>query len=100
MRDNGVGLSSRGDSQAVQHVQPRRSELGRAEGGLGIGLALAKGLVELHGGRIEARSAGPDQGSEFVIFLPKSLIVEAVRKSHRSARPGQGRDVATYLDRR
>jgi K+-sensing histidine kinase KdpD len=51
------------------------SEVGRSEGGLGIGLALAKGIVELHGGRIEAHSAGPNQGSEFVIFLPRSLAV-------------------------
>jgi CheY-like chemotaxis protein len=52
------------------------SEVGRAEGGLGIGLALSKGLVELHGGGLEARSAGANQGSEFLISLPRSLIVE------------------------
>ena len=40
-------------------------------------MALAKGLVELHGGRIAARSAGLGSGSEFVVTLPGSLIVEA-----------------------
>ena len=53
------------------------SEVARAEGGLGIGLALAKGLVQLHGGRIDVKSAGPGLGSEFMICLPRSLIVDA-----------------------
>ena len=48
----------------------------RAEGGLGIGLALAKGLVELHGGSIEARSQGVGRGSEFIIFLPKTVVAD------------------------
>jgi CheY-like chemotaxis protein len=38
--------------------------------GLGVGLALAKRLVEMHGGRIEAHSEGPGMGSEFIVFLP------------------------------
>jgi len=38
--------------------------------GLGIGLKVVRGLVELHGGRVEARSEGPDQGSEFIVTLP------------------------------
>ena len=42
----------------------------RSRGGLGIGLALVRSLVELHGGRVEAHSAGPGQGSEFVMRLP------------------------------
>jgi CheY-like chemotaxis protein len=53
------------------------SEVVRSEGGLGIGLALAKGLVELHGGKLRVSSAGPRQGSEFKICLPRTLIVEA-----------------------
>lgn len=44
--------------------------LGRAEGGLGIGLALVKGLVNLHGGSIEALSEGTGHGSEFVVTIP------------------------------
>ncbi len=42
----------------------------RAQGGLGIGLTLVRSLVEMHGGEVEAKSAGPGQGSEFVVRLP------------------------------
>ena len=47
-----------------------QSALDRAQGGQGIGLSLAKGLIEMHGGSIEARSDGLGKGSEFVMRLP------------------------------
>jgi signal transduction histidine kinase len=70
VRDEGVGI----DAQILPHVfdlfvQGDQS-LDRAQGGLGIGLTVAKRLVELHGGRIEVSSAGPGRGSEFTILLP------------------------------
>ncbi|HEY1228849.1 MAG TPA: response regulator, partial [Ramlibacter sp.] len=49
----------------------------RSQGGLGLGLALVKSLVELHGGRVSAESAGPGQGSSFTVTLPP-LDVEAL----------------------
>jgi len=78
VRDNGVGLTAEAISKVFEMFTRVEPEVGRSEGGLGIGLALAKGIVELHGGRIEAHSAGPNQGSEFVICLPRSLVVAAV----------------------
>ncbi len=50
------------------------SAIDRAEGGLGIGLALVKGLVALHGGRVEARSEGLGRGSEFIVHLPHRVL--------------------------
>lgn len=72
IRDNGIGI-------AVEHL-PRLFEifsqaepaLERSQGGLGIGLALVRGLVELHGGTIEARSDGLNTGSEFIVRLPSN----------------------------
>ena len=57
--------------------------LDRSKGGLGLGLALAKGLVELHGGTITAHSAGVSQGAEFVMRLPLALE-EVASESARS----------------
>ncbi len=48
-----------------------KSTTDRSDGGLGIGLSLTKGLVELHGGHIDARSGGPGLGSEFIVRLPR-----------------------------
>lgn len=70
VRDTGVGIAP----EMLPHVfdlfvQVERT-VGRAHGGLGIGLTLVKKLVELHGGTIEARSEGMGYGSEFIIRLP------------------------------
>jgi signal transduction histidine kinase len=47
-----------------------RALLDRSEGGLGIGLALVRALVELHGGTVKAASAGPGKGCEFQVIMP------------------------------
>jgi signal transduction histidine kinase len=50
-------------------VQERQA-LDRAQGGLGLGLAIVRSLVEMHGGTVEARSEGHGRGSEFLVRLP------------------------------
>jgi signal transduction histidine kinase/CheY-like chemotaxis protein len=71
VRDNGVGI----EPDVLPYIfdlftQAERTP-DRSQGGLGIGLALVKSLVALHGGRVEARSEAPGQGSEFIIRLPR-----------------------------
>jgi CheY-like chemotaxis protein len=68
--DNGAGLSREALNTVFQMFVQVAPALDREEGGLGIGLALSKGLVELHGGTIDASSPGPGHGSEFVVRLP------------------------------
>jgi signal transduction histidine kinase len=70
VRDTGIGLSESAQSAVFTMFAQEHSALDRSEGGLGIGLALAKGLVELHGGTISATSEGPGRGSCFVVELP------------------------------
>ena len=74
VRDNGMGLAA--DQLEVifeLFVQVDKS-LARSHGGLGVGLSLVQQLVQMHGGRVEARSPGLEQGSEFAVYLPILLI--------------------------
>jgi two-component system CheB/CheR fusion protein len=72
IRDNGAGIPPRQVEHVFELFASADRSLDRRHGGLGIGLALARKLVELHGGTIEARSAGAGQGSEFTVKLPVS----------------------------
>ena len=70
VQDDGIGIAPEAIGSIFDlFVQLDRS-LARSEGGLGVGLAVARVITELHGGSIEARSAGPGRGSEFVVRLP------------------------------
>jgi signal transduction histidine kinase len=68
--DTGVGMSPEMLARLFQPFAQADTTLDRSKGGLGLGLALARGLVEFHGGTITAHSAGPGQGAEFVVSLP------------------------------
>ena len=76
VRDTGIGLAPSQLTEVFEMFSQVAPEQKRSEGGLGIGLALVKGLVELHGGKIEARSEGLERGCEFIVLLP-GLRVEA-----------------------
>jgi signal transduction histidine kinase len=75
VRDNGIGLSIEAQREIFEMFSQVSSALDRAEGGLGIGLALSRGLVTLHGGTLRVHSAGLGLGSEFVVRLPGSLAL-------------------------
>jgi signal transduction histidine kinase len=76
VRDNGIGIPpSHLTSVFDMFMQVDRSNR-RAQDGLGVGLTLVRTLIEMHGGRVEARSEGSGQGSEFVVELP--LLAERV----------------------
>jgi PAS domain S-box-containing protein len=75
VRDNGIGIPADHLPTVFEMFSQVAPALERSQGGLGIGLALARGLVELHGGRIEARSAGAGRGSVFTVRLPMAVFV-------------------------
>jgi signal transduction histidine kinase len=72
VKDTGVGIPPDMLTRVFDIFTQVDRNLGRAQGGIGVGLSLARGLVTLHGGAIEARSGGADKGSEFIVRLPLS----------------------------
>jgi signal transduction histidine kinase/CheY-like chemotaxis protein len=94
VRDKGLGIPKERLEDIFQMFSQVNRALERSQGGLGIGLALVRKLVEMHGGTVDAYSAGPDQGSTFTVRLP--LAEGAPRVLERGAplaapRPGENR---------
>ncbi|MCC2671570.1 MAG: multi-sensor hybrid histidine kinase, partial [Armatimonadetes bacterium] len=70
VRDNGIGMSPELARRVFDVFTQAEDARERAQGGLGLGLSLVRGLTELHGGRVEALSTGLGEGSEFVLYFP------------------------------
>jgi PAS domain S-box-containing protein len=68
--DTGIGLDPEFRPHLFKPFRQAPQDIARSAGGLGLGLAVSKTIVELHHGTIEARSAGRDRGSEFEVWLP------------------------------
>jgi CheY-like chemotaxis protein/anti-sigma regulatory factor (Ser/Thr protein kinase) len=86
--DSGIGLNADAIPKLFEMFSQVDSPVDRAEGGLGIGLALVKGLVALHDGTVEAASEGPGHGSTFTIRLPRTGVVAQMRRPY-AAVPAQ-----------
>ena len=85
VRDNGIGIAAADLPRVFQLFTQVDSSMGRAAGGLGIGLALVKDLVALHGGTVAVHSDGVGQGSEFEVRLP--VVVGATEAELEPAAP-------------
>ncbi len=70
VRDSGIGISTEMLPRVFDLFTQADHSLAHSQGGLGIGLSLVRSLIELHGGRVEARSDGLGKGSEFAVCLP------------------------------
>jgi PAS domain S-box-containing protein len=70
VQDDGLGIDRELVKEVFEPFMQADRTLSRAQGGLGLGLALVKGITELHGGSVEARSDGEGRGSQFVVRLP------------------------------
>jgi len=90
VRDNGMGIRAELLPRVFDLFQQDERKLDRAQGGLGIGLTLVRRLVEMHGGRVEARSAGPGQGSIFTVRLPVRAMPAPPPAPEAVSRPAAG----------
>ncbi len=87
VRDNGAGIPADMLPKIFELFTQVERTYSSAQGGLGIGLTLARSLSNLHGGSIEARSDGPGRGSEFVVRLPLSLERPATEEVRPPPKP-------------
>jgi signal transduction histidine kinase len=93
VKDPGAGIAPEFLPRIFDLFAQADQSLDRAQGGLGIGLTLVKHMVEIHGGRVWAASAGPGQGTEVVVTLPARLDPAAPRSEAvlvQAAAPGGG----------
>jgi signal transduction histidine kinase/ActR/RegA family two-component response regulator len=102
VRDDGIGISALQLPHIFDMFVQDTPGLVRSQGGLGIGLALARSLVRAHGGSIEARSEGPGKGSEFIVLVPVVCADASPSDTgpiaHRPAAAGAGQRVLVVED--
>ncbi|MGX4643575.1 ATP-binding protein [Massilia sp. SYSU DXS3249] len=101
LRDDGIGMSADLIEHAFELFTQETRKVDRSTGGLGVGLALSKRLVELHEGSLTVHSGGPGQGSEFVVALPALAPEDApgpAAAEAAQAAPAQGLPVLIVDD--
>jgi len=82
--DTGIGMCPETLSHVFETFSQAETTIDRSKGGLGLGLALVKGLTELHDGTVEATSAGLGKGAEFTVRLPIKRANPAVATTNQS----------------
>lgn len=85
--DTGIGIRRELFLSIFEQFRQGDNSMSRKYGGLGIGLAVVKNLVDLHGGHVEVRSAGEGQGTTFTVFLPMCLLREPLEQEDRDGQP-------------
>ncbi len=98
VRDTGIGIPAVLLPRIFAMFTQADRSLERSRGGLGLGLTLARSLVQMHGGTIEAHSAGPGQGSELVVRLPCAALGLEARDA--GAEESSGQEIAGSPRRR
>lgn len=86
VRDNGIGIAPKRIPELFQLFAQGERSIARSEGGLGIGLTIVKKLVEMHGGEIEAESAGLNLGATFKVRLPLAYKPAPINGTSRNAK--------------
>jgi CheY-like chemotaxis protein len=103
VRDNGAGIAAEVLPRLFEPFSPGVSAGQNPGGGLGVGLSLVRGLVERHGGRVEARSDGVGRGSEFIVYLPigsPDTSAQPLRSSPAPAQPARRLKILVVDDNR
>ena len=100
VRDTGIGIDPDMLPTVFTMFVQETQALDRAQGGLGLGLTIVRSMVELHGGSVEARSAGRGLGSEFTIRIPPAVVAAkaAPVKAERRVRRSPGRRILVVDD--
>ena len=83
--DTGAGIAAELLPQLFEPFVQADATLDRSKGGLGLGLAVVRAIVELHGGSVAARSDGPGRGAEFTMRLPLDVAAEPLREAADAA---------------
>jgi CheY-like chemotaxis protein len=93
VRDTGIGIAPEMLARVFEIFVQERQALDRSQGGLGLGLAIVRSLVHLHGGTIAVRSEGRDRGTEFVVHLPaaRATVEPDASSAESRLRPEGGR---------
>jgi CheY-like chemotaxis protein/nitrogen-specific signal transduction histidine kinase len=105
VQDNGIGFAPEVAGRLFEPFSQLTRSNERSHGGLGIGLSLVQGIVALHGGKVEARSSGPGEGSEFIVHLPLPTYTDPIEDTKpqaeaRTAAPAVGVKVLVADDNR